>query len=118
VPPPPASAEHERPWAQLDAPEAPGPHVAAQPLDPPRAALPAPAVPALPAAAPVPHVRVSFLLYSRVTERRTVSLSVDDGSLVTLHEGQQASGVEVTRIFPDRVELRRDGQDFTVRARD
>jgi hypothetical protein len=65
-----------------------------------------------------PPVRVSFLVYSRAADRRTVALAVGDGGIMTLREGESTSGVEVTRILPDRVELRHDGQPFTVRARE
>jgi len=111
VPPVPAPAEttSERPWAQVDAPPvAPAaPVVAAREAPPPAATE-----------GPTPHVHVSFLLYSKAPERRSVSLAIEDGGLVTLHEGEQAGGVEVARILPDRVELRYDGRTFTVRAQD
>jgi type II secretory pathway component PulC len=104
--PPPAETTAERPWAQVDAPPAaPAPAVAT-----------APPVPV--AEAPVPRVHVSFLLYSKVPERRSVALAIEDGGLVTLHEGERTGGVEVARILPDRVELRYDGRTFAVRARD
>jgi hypothetical protein len=61
---------------------------------------------------------VSFLAYSRAPERRSVSLSIDDGTMVTLREGESAGGIQVTGILADRVELRHDGRPFTVRARD
>ena len=65
-----------------------------------------------------PHVKVSFLVYSSAAERRRVALSIDDGSMVTLHEGEAAHDVEVERIFPDHVQLRHGGQTFTLRTRD
>ncbi|HWP64670.1 MAG TPA: general secretion pathway protein GspB, partial [Candidatus Limnocylindria bacterium] len=65
-----------------------------------------------------PSVRVSFLVYSSAPERRTVALTIDDGGLVTLHEGESASGVSVGRILPDGVELTWQGQAFTVPARE
>ncbi len=103
--PPPAETTAERPWAQVDAPPtAPAPGVAAAP--PPVVET------------PVPRVHVSFLLYSKVPERRSVALAIEDGGLVTLHEGERSGGVEVARILPDRVELRYDGRTFAVRARD
>jgi hypothetical protein len=99
--PPPAETTTERPWAQVDAPPT----------------APAPAPPPV-VEAPVPRVHVSFLLYSKVPERRSVALAIEDGGLVTLHEGERTGGVEVARILPDRVELRYDGRTFAVRARD
>jgi hypothetical protein len=73
-------------------------------------------VPRPPAGAP--YIRVSFLVYSPAPERRTVSLAVDGGSLVTLHEGETTGEIEVERILPDRVHLRHAGRLFAVRARD
>lgn len=62
-------------------------------------------------------VRVSFLAYSRKPELRTVALSLEGGSLVTLREGERAGDLQVTQIYPDRVDLTRGGAPFTVRAR-
>jgi len=70
----------------------------------------------LPAGAP--HVQVSFLLYSRVAERRGVLLNIDGSNTETLHEGERAGDIEVARILPDRVHVRWSGQLFSVRARD
>jgi hypothetical protein len=83
---------------------------------PPAAPVPAFAVPRPPAGAP--RVQVSFLVYSRAPERRTVALTIDGGGMVTLREGESTSGVEVTRIHPDRVELRHAGRDYTITPRD
>jgi hypothetical protein len=106
--PPPAAAAPERP-AGVVVPTTPAPPV--------RAPAPAPP-PAVTASAERPRVRVSFLIYSPVASRRTVALTIEDGSLATLHEGEAAGGVEVTHIHPDHVELRHGGQTFTVQARD
>lgn len=141
--PPPAIApgESERPQGRLahlgsgPRPAAPPVALAAiepEPIVPPPARLPVAPVapppvavaPRQPAATPspatasvdAPSVRVSFLIYSRAAERRSVALAVGDGGLTTLHEGESTRGIEVTRILPDRVELRHDGQPFTVRA--
>jgi hypothetical protein len=84
-------------------------------------------VPAPPAAAPAPVARaaevpspvaitISFLAYSPQPERRSVSLAVDGGSLVTLREGESAGGLRVARILPDRVEIEHAGVARTVRA--
>ncbi len=73
-------------------------------------------LPRLPAGAP--HVQVSFLLYSRVAERRGVLLNIDGSNTETLHEGERAGDIEVARILPDRVHVRWSGQLFSVRARD
>jgi hypothetical protein len=63
-------------------------------------------------------VRLSFLLFSPSPERRSVALAIDGGGLQTLHEGESTGGLQVVRILPDRVDLRWEGESFTVRARD
>ena len=65
-----------------------------------------------------PRVLVSFLIYSRIPARRSAGLSIDGAGLVTLHEGEEASGLEVARIYPDRVELVHGGRRFVVGTRD
>ena len=64
-----------------------------------------------------PRIQISFLVYTRVPERRAVWLSIDGGSLITLHEGEASGGIEVARILPDRVHLRHNGSLFLVRTR-
>jgi hypothetical protein len=72
----------------------------------------------LPPPAGAPRIRVSFLAYSPAPERRSVSLSIDDATMVTLHEGESSGGIEVATILTDRVQLRHQGRLFTVLARD
>ena len=73
----------------------------------------------LPTRAPTgaPRLRVSFLVYSSVAERRSVVLTIGEGGLTTLREGDSADGVEVVRIRPDRVDLRWQGESFTLEVR-
>jgi len=87
--------------------------IAAPPPAPERVAAPRP-----PAGSPA--VRVSFLAWSRAPERRTVALSVGDGSMTTLHEGERADRIEVVEILPDGVRYRLDDGEriFTARAHD
>ncbi|MCW5889032.1 MAG: peptidoglycan-binding protein [bacterium] len=127
VPPPvqvPAMAE--RPWAHptpdVATTDAPDGRLAVALV--PRTAMPRPDLddaiePVTRSRAPsgAPAVRLSFLLYSSSAERRSVALQIE-GSLATLHEGDEASGVVVERILPDRAELSWNGERFTVRARD
>jgi hypothetical protein len=94
----------------------PAPQAAARPARDPAPAPAAPVFARPPTGAP--HLKVSFLVYSAVPERRRVALSIGDASMVTLHEGESAHDVEVERIFADHVELRHDGRRFTLRARD
>jgi hypothetical protein len=106
VAPPPAPAE---------------PAVVARATPPPPAATP-PAdtaadedvLPRPPPGSPV--VRVSFLLYSRTAERRTVGLTMPTGEMATLHEGDSVGDLEVARILPDRVHLRHNGRVYALRA--
>jgi hypothetical protein len=51
-----------------------------------------------------------------VPARRTVTLTIDGGDMVTLREGESAGSLEVARILPDRVHLRHGGQTFAVQA--
>jgi hypothetical protein len=64
-----------------------------------------------------PYVRVSFLFYSREPTRRRVMVTVNDGSLVTLFEGQSTNDLEVERILRDEVHFRYQGKLFAVRPR-
>ena len=70
----------------------------------------------IPPPAGAPKVRVSFLVFSPVAERRAVSLTIDDGRLITLREGESAHGIEVERIRSVRVDLLWNGAPFTVRT--
>ncbi|HZP43779.1 MAG TPA: hypothetical protein VFD84_20020 [Candidatus Binatia bacterium] len=94
-------------------PAAAAPAVAARPRAPRAPDLVVPRPPA-----DAPRIQVSFLVYSRVPERRSVTLTIDGGGLTTLHEGESADGVEVARIFPDHVELRHAGKSFVLVPRD
>jgi len=135
APAPGASPAAEPPPVRVATATASPPAAAATPAEVPRPVVTPPAPQAAarpardaasPAAAPVstrpptgaPRLKVSFLVYSAVPERRRVALSIDDASMVTLHEGESAHDVEVERIFADRVELRHGGRKFTLRARD
>jgi Type II secretion system protein B len=64
-----------------------------------------------------PRVRVSFLLYSSLKERRSVALTINDQGLTTLHEGDFVEGLEIVHILPDRVEVRFQGELFTLEVR-
>ena len=84
----------------------------------PRAVVEAPAPkPSTSFPAGAPSMRISFLVYSSVAERRSVALTIGGVGLTTLHEGDQSNGVEVVRIHPDRVELRWQGEPFTLEVR-
>ncbi|HUE30064.1 MAG TPA: hypothetical protein VMR79_04275 [Verrucomicrobiae bacterium] len=121
--PPVATPVARRPEPPVVARQAEPPEVppsAAEPEDAPAEVQSPPppleVLPRLPAGAP--HVQVSFLLYSRVAERRGVLLNIDGSNTETLHEGERAGDLEVARILPDRVHVRWNGQLFSVRARD
>jgi hypothetical protein len=120
----------EAPWAEVVTPPAPrraaeGPDATntadtfaavATTADPePHASEAAP--PAAPRPAGAPSVHVSFLVYSTTPERRSVALTIDDGGLVTLREGEASGGLSVVQILTDGVELAWQGESFVVRAR-
>lgn len=117
----------ERPWG-TEPPEASTPPstamLAVMRATPPPTVPPTPRAaeepmfrPATRAPAGAPRLRVSFLVYSNLPARRSVALTFDGGSLTTLREGEQANGVEVVHIRPDRVELRWQGETFTLEVR-
>ena len=56
------------------------------------------------------HVEVTSIDYSPQSGRRSVSLRLDGGDVVTLHESESAHGVEVQLIQPDGVYVRRGGE--------
>jgi hypothetical protein len=145
APVPAPKTEADRPWAWdaqpvVPAPEPP-PRLAVARAEPHEPAPPKPSIaPAPPPPAPdpgamreppearpgpgggnppmgAPRLRVSFLVYSSVAERRTVALTIDGGGLTTLREGDEAQGVQVVRIRPDRVDLRWQGETFTLEVR-
>jgi hypothetical protein len=64
-----------------------------------------------------PKVRVNFLFYSREPARRRIMVTVDNGSLQTLFEGQSVDTLGVERILPNEVHFRYDGKLFAVRPR-
>jgi hypothetical protein len=64
-----------------------------------------------------PRVRVSFLYYSADPARRRVMVTVADGALVTLTEGQSVESLVVARILPDEVHFRYEGNVFAVLPR-
>ncbi|MGH7895549.1 MAG: general secretion pathway protein GspB [Candidatus Binatia bacterium] len=133
--PPPSTGDRERPWGAAQEPaataeetppstavlavgqEAPSTTtVPAPPAAPPAPVAEAEPPPRRPPAG-VPHLRVSFLVYSSVPARRTVALTIGDAGLTTLHEGDEVGGLGVVRIHPDRVELRWNGEAFTLEVR-
>ena len=65
----------------------------------------------------LPRLRVSFLVYSAAPARRSVALTIENGSLTTLHEGEEVNGIEILRIRADGVELRWQGQAFLLPVR-
>jgi hypothetical protein len=93
------------PEAEVQVEALPAPAAAQPPID----VLPGP-----PAGAP--EIHVSFLIYSAAPERRQVSLTIDNGPLLTLHEGQSAGSISLVRILRDRIHVEQGGRTFSVRA--
>ncbi len=104
--------KEQRAIPQEDRPAAP-----TAPSETPPAALPEgeKVLQRLPSGAP--KVRVNFLFYSREPARRRIMVTVDNGSLVTLFEGQSVDTLGVERILPNEVHFRFDGKLFAVRPR-
>ena len=69
------------------------------------------------APAGAPRLRISFLVYSGAADRRSVVLTIDGGGLTTLREGDESNGISVVEIHPDRVDLRWQGESFTLDVR-
>jgi hypothetical protein len=59
---------------------------------------------------------VSFLIYSAVPERRVVTMTINSGPLVTLHEGQRSGDIALVRILRDRIHVDHNGRIYSVRA--
>ena len=77
----------------------------------------APAVEVLPGPPQgAPDIHVSFLIYSPVPERRVVSMTINNGPLVTLHEGQRSGDISLVRILRDRIHVDHNGRIYSVRA--
>lgn len=127
LPPPVVHASAEAPWARLstsDAPSAPSAAPAVARERTPAAEVERAVQPAVarsedritsPKSPSEPWVRLASVEYSPSPGRRTVSVVVNGGSPMVLHEGQSANDVQVTLILPDRVYLRHAGQVFAVR---
>jgi hypothetical protein len=127
--PPLLAMTRETPPPAVAPPVAAPPAAAPAPVAPPVIAAPAPA-PATAAKprertvqqvfgppAGAPRLRISFLVYSSLADRRSVVLTIDGGSLTTLREGDESNGISVVQIHPDRVDLRWNGEAFTLDVR-
>ena len=104
-PAPAAPPEPEAPEAEVQVEAIPAP----APAEPPVEVLPGPPVGA-------PDIHVSFLIYSPVPERRVVTMTINSGPLVTLHEGQRSGDIALVRILRDRIHVDHNGRIFSVRA--
>ena len=61
-----------------------------------------------------PRVQVSGIRYASSAPERVVTLAVDGGSPVTLHQGESTGDLEVQLILPDAVYVRRGGHVWMV----
>jgi hypothetical protein len=106
--------------ARVEPPAPPAPRaLAPEPAPRPRAPEP-PSAADLPDRPPqgAPGIRLALLVYSRDPARRTVAVTIDNGAMTTVHEGEQVGGFEVGRIYPDHVEMHYGGTVFSLRGRD
>lgn len=119
-PTPPPAAVNVAPIAPPVMPPVPAPPARGVFVAPKPDAMPAADAVPLPPSSTTPTlagVRISFLAYSRIPDLRTVSLAVDGDRLVTLREGEKSGDLEIVHIHADRVEVKRNGEMFTVPAR-
>ena len=110
--PVPAPSPSPAEWRSRAAPSPP-------PAAPVRPAAPAPSVarpePPLRSAGE-PRIQVSGIRYSSSPAERAVTLEVDGGSPVTLHQGESMGELEVQLILPDGVYVRRGGHVWMLSA--
>jgi hypothetical protein len=122
--PPAAAPPITAPPVAAPAPTPPPPPAIAAPAPAPAPATPPAAKPRERTVQPVfgppagaPRMRISVLVYSSLADRRSVVLTIDGGSLTTLREGDESNGISVVQIHPDRVDLRWNGEAFTLDVR-
>jgi len=124
TPPPAATAAPQRPVAAPVPAPAPAEGRSRAATSPPPAAPVRPAAPAPSVARPEPPLRsagepriqVSGIRYSSSPPERAVTLEVDGGSPVTLHQGESMGELEVQLILPDGVYVRRGGHVWMLSA--
>ena len=124
TPPSAATAPPQRPVAAPVPAPAPAERRSRAATSPPPAAPVRPAAPAPSVARPEPPLRsagepriqVRGIRYSSSPTERAVTLEVDGGSPVTLHQGESAGELEVQLILPDGVYVRRGGHVWMVSA--
>ena len=87
--------------------------------------LPAPARPAAPVPNPdrpagavrssgEPRIQVHGIRYSSTAPERVVTLAVDGGTPITLHQGESMGDLEIQLILPDAVYVRQGGRVWMV----
>ncbi len=124
TPPSAATAAPQRPVAAPVPAPAPAERRSRAATSPPPAAPVRPAAPAPSVARPEPPLRsagepriqVSGIRYSSSPPERAVTLEVDGGSPVTLHQGESMGELEVQLILPDGVYVRRGGHVWMLSA--
>ena len=63
-----------------------------------------------------PRIQVGAIRYSQAPPERTVTLAIDGGTPLTLHQGESTGDLEVQLILPDGVYVRRGGHVWMVSA--
>ena len=97
-------------------PREPAATTAAPPVQaPPPAATPRRTEPAV-RAGNEPRIQVGAIRYSQAPPERTVTLAIDGGTPLTLHQGESTGDLEVQLILPDGVYVRRGGHVWMVSA--
>lgn len=110
------STESELPWGRVEERKY-APHGARKTIAQPASKAPTPA--AVTAVHAAEHggarVQLKSINYSQDTARRSVTLMIEGGSSITLHEGESARDIEVQLILPRMVYLREGATVFAVR---
>ena len=102
--------------AAAPVPREPAATTAAPPVQaPPPAATPRRTEPAV-RAGNEPRIQVGAIRYSQAPPERTVTLAIDGGTPLTLHQGESTGDLEVQLILPDGVYVRRGGHVWMVSA--
>ncbi len=85
-----------------------------QAKQPRQAPPPKPAADKYPLIPAQPRVQLKAIAYGEKASDSSVTLRINGGDVVTLHEGDSIGGVEVQLILPDTVYLHYGGNVFTI----
>ncbi len=107
------STEAELPWGRVEGRKY-APHAARKIVAQAASKAPTPAAVTHGAVQGGARVQLRSIDYSQDIARRSVTLRIDGGSAVKLHEGESATGIEVQLILPRMVYLRQGASVFAL----